>query len=422
MNKVEVSSLNMHYFEDILPNGLRVVVIPKTGFSKSFAMLSTNYGSIDSVFEVDGKWENTPDGVAHFLEHKVFEQPDGTNALQLFSETGASPNAFTSHTMTAYHFECTEEFDRNLEILLDYVYSPYFTDENVEKEQGIIGQEIGMIEDNPHWCVYVNLFKCLYENHTINRSIAGTVQSIADITKDTLYLCHKSFYSPSNMLLCVCGDVDPQSVFDKALKLTPKESTKISDRDYGDEPKAVYKSEEQVSMAVSTPLFMLGFKDDAPTGDKLHYDIIAEIAASCLCSTSTAFYKELYESGIINRSFESEYMQFRGGGMLIFAGESRQPHEVRKKIEQELVRISKEGIEKKLFERVARTSYGMRIRSIDSVAGVCHSFTSAYFDESNFFDFDKIYDKITVEDVQNFLAKFIEENRSALSIVNALNS
>ena len=199
------------YF-DTLPNGLTIQVMPKPGFAKCYAVFATNYGGADRRFRIGGQWRDTPAGVAHFLEHKMFDTPDGGNALAVLSANGADPNAFTSSGMTAYYFESTQGFYDNLRTLLSFVSVPYFTDESVQKEQGIIGQEIRMIEDNPGFVVYNNAMKCIYEHNPVRDSVAGTVESIAEITAQTLYDCHKVFYNPSNMTLAVVGDVSPERV------------------------------------------------------------------------------------------------------------------------------------------------------------------------------------------------------------------
>ncbi|NLH00497.1 MAG: insulinase family protein, partial [Clostridiales bacterium] len=182
---------------EILPNGLSVNIVAKPQFSKSFAMFATNYGGADRRFKLAGQWIDTPAGVAHYLEHKMFDMPYG-NALNELSSRGASPNAFTSSAMTAYHFESTSEFEANLRTLLTFVSTPYFTEESVRKEQGIIGQEIRMVEDSPSYVIYNNLLRCLYSSNPVRDSVAGTVESIAEITHETLYHCHKVFYNPSN--------------------------------------------------------------------------------------------------------------------------------------------------------------------------------------------------------------------------------
>ena len=246
-------------------SGLKVYVMPKMGYSKCYAIIGTHFGSIDSVFTVAGEAEQTilPDGVAHFLEHKMFEQPDGGNVFGEFAKYGANANAFTSNTMTAYLFECTENPVENLKILLDYVSKPYFTEENVAKEQGIIGQEIKMYDDDPDWRCAINLLGAMYENHPIKNDIAGSVESIAKIDKDLLYKCYDNFYNMANMILFVIGDINEQDMGNCVEEMI--KSYKILDnlpiRDYGNEPKRVLKNTIHQTMDVSVPSFMLGYKD-----------------------------------------------------------------------------------------------------------------------------------------------------------------
>ena len=218
-----------------LTNGLEVCVVPKPGYAKKYAFFSTRYGGMDTRFCLDGQWLNTPAGIAHYLEHKMFDTREG-NALQELAKNGAEPNAFTSNAMTAYYFDSTEHFEENLRILLSFVSIPYFTDESVAKEQGIIGQEIRMIEDNPDWQIYTRMLRAMYHRHAARTSIAGTVESISHITADTLYNCHKAFYTPANMILTVVGDVDPIHVADLANRVLPKLSGPVIERDYGEEP------------------------------------------------------------------------------------------------------------------------------------------------------------------------------------------
>lgn len=224
-------------YEDTLPNGLRIKVVPKRGFARSYAFFATDYGSMDTRFRLDGKDYVSPDGVAHYLEHKMFDMPDG-NALQKMSQTGASPNAFTSYNITAYHFSCTSMFEENFRTLLQFVSQGYFTQESVEKERGIIAQEIKMYADNPASRVDENLFCAMYRNHPIRVPVAGTVESIQDITAQTLIDCHRAFYDPSNMVLCVVGDVDPRQIHDIALEILPKAPGGASERDYGEKEPA----------------------------------------------------------------------------------------------------------------------------------------------------------------------------------------
>ena len=248
-------------YEEHLDNGLGIFVFPKPEFGKYYAFFATRYGGMDTRFQVDGQWLDTPMGIAHYLEHKMFDTPDGGNALQTLSATGASPNAFTSTAITGYHFECTDGFWENLRTLLEFVSVPYFTKESVEKEQGIIGQEIRMIEDQPGWQAYHLLLEALYHHHPVRNSVAGTVESIAQITAETLYQCHGAFYTPANMVLCVAGDVDPERVCALARKILPQQAKPPISRDCGAaEPETVFRREDSRAMAVSAPLLQLGIK------------------------------------------------------------------------------------------------------------------------------------------------------------------
>ena len=247
-------------YSEKLENGLTIYVMPKKDFNKSYAFFATDYGGADRRFFLSGKWLDTPAGVAHFLEHKMFDTPDG-NALSRLSANGASPNAYTSTDITAYYFESIEKFEENLEILLDFVSVPYFTEESVQKEQGIIGQEIRMTEDDPNYVVYYGLMKALFAHHPLRDSVAGTVESIAEISAETLYNCHKVFYNPSNMVLCVAGDVDPEKIVDVARRVLPKEPGEVPLRDYGPEESLLpVEAYAEKKMEVGLPLFLGGCK------------------------------------------------------------------------------------------------------------------------------------------------------------------
>ena len=256
-------------YREVLPNGLQVCVVPKPEHAKKYAFFATRYGGMDTRFCLDGKWLDTPAGIAHYLEHKMFDTKEG-NALQELAKNGAEPNAFTSNAMTGYYFDSTEHFEENLEILLSFVSIPYFTEESVAKEQGIIGQEIRMIEDNPDWQLYTRMMQALYQKSTARTSIAGTVESISHITAETLYDCHKAFYTPSNMVLTVAGDVEPEEVVRIAREILPKEPGGHIERDYGgEEDGAAAKPEKELRMEVSTPIFQLGFKaEPAPAAEE----------------------------------------------------------------------------------------------------------------------------------------------------------
>lgn len=412
------ANLNESMQVETLENGLTICYLPKKGFAKTFAMLTTNFGSVDASFTLDGVKYDTPAGVAHFLEHKMFEDKDG-NALQKFSVTGASPNAFTSQTMTAYYFSCTELFKENLEILLKFVFTPYFTDENVEKERGIIDQEIGMMEDTPGWKAYVGLFEGLFKEHPVRVSIAGSVQSIAKITPELLYKCHKAFYSPSNMALVVCGDVDFHLVCDMAKEFSPKESTEIGARYYGKRSETVYQSLVERKMQVSQPQFLLGFKDEPlrEGESRMRRQIIGELATRILCGETSPLYGKLYEKRLINQYFEAEYSIIPEGAIALFGGESKDPEKARKEIEDEAKRLAREGVDKALFERMKKAAYGMRLRVLDQPEDYTRGEIEAIFSGEHYLDFAGLFDTIHADDIKTMFARWAMHDRSAMSVI-----
>ncbi|MFI3115474.1 MAG: pitrilysin family protein [Clostridia bacterium] len=396
----------------VLDNGLTVCFFPKKGFTKSYAILATNYGAVDSIFTTnEGNFE-TPQGVAHYLEHKMFDQEDGTNALGLFGETGASPNAFTSQTMTAYYFECTDKFDKNLEILLKFVGNPYFTPESVEKEQGIIGQEIKMVEDNPNWMCFVNLFEAMYHNHPIKESIIGTVESIAKIDSEMLYLCHKVFYNASNMVLCVAGDEDFDYIVQTAQRLYPKPSVSLKSRDYRNEPESVVKAEISVKMEVSLPIFMLGFKENEFLGTNMENEVLASIALKYLLGKSSELYSKLYNDDLINRGFSGEYTKFPCGGAIIMSGQSKNPELVREIITNSMKNIK---VNEHKLKNIIRLYTGTKIRMLDNFDDLCINQVDAFFNDGNVMDFQDALKKITPDIVEKYIKNMV--NNISLSMI-----
>lgn len=372
MNERIFPGLGEKIYEDTLPNGLRIKVVPKRGFARSYAFFATDYGSMDTRFRLDGKDYVSPDGVAHYLEHKMFDMPDG-NALQKMSQTGARPNAFTSYNITAYHFSCTSMFEENFRTLLQFVSQGYFTQESVEKERGIIAQEIKMYADNPASRVDENLFCAMYRNHPIRVPVAGTVESIQDITAQTLIDCHRAFYDPSNMVLCVVGDVDPRQIHDIALEILPKVPGGASERDYGEkEPAAPNQHTITQEMEVSMPMFSVGFKGaEVPKGpQRLRQEIIGDLAGEILCGESSRLYQEMYESGLIDPGFGVSYSLVRELSMLCLGGDSENPQAVLDAVLQEAQRVVKEGVDEELFLRLKRSAVGRRIRGLDSFEGL----------------------------------------------------
>ena len=419
MNERIFSNLGEKIYEDTLPNGLRIKVVPKRGFARSYAFFATNYGSMETRFQLDGKPYVSPDGVAHYLEHKMFDMPDG-NALQKMSQTGASPNAFTSYNITAYHFSCTSMFEENFRTLLQFVSQGYFTQESVEKERGIIAQEIKMYADNPGSRVDENLFRAMYKIHPIRVPVVGTVESIQDITAQTLIDCHRAFYDPSNMVLCVVGDVDPQQIQDIALELLPKEPGGASERDYGEkEPAEPYQHTITQEMEVSMPMFSVGFKGaEVPKGpQRLRQEIIGDLAGEILCGESSRLYQEMYESGLIDPGFGVSYSLVRELSMLCLGGDSENPQAVLDAVLEEAQRVVKEGVDEELFLRLKRSAVGRRIRGLDSFEGLCYRLALSDFDGYDYFTFPELYESITAEDVRQLIAREITPEQAVLSVI-----
>ncbi len=412
------ASLNERVESRTLENGLRVCYLPKENFGKTFAILAANYGSSDMSFTLDGKRYDTPAGVAHFLEHKMFEDEDG-NALQKFARTGASPNAFTSQTMTAYHFSCTDRFEENLEILLKFVFTPYFTEQNVAKERGIIGQEIGMMDDTPGWQAFMGLFEGMYRAHPVRIPIAGSVESIAQITPETLYTCHRAFYSPRNMALVVCGTADFDEVCRMATQFSPQQAPEIGQRHYGPRREAVSELTVTRRMQVSQPQFLLGLKDDPlQQGEsRLRRGLLGELALRILCGDTAPLYAELYEKRLIGRDFDTDYTLIPEGAAAVLGGESRDPEAVRTAIEAEIARLAREGVDKTLFRRMKKALYGLYLRVLDVPDAYARQQAAALFAGEDYLDFAALFDTVGPDDVQAMYARWARRDRSCLSVV-----
>ena len=399
-----------------LTNGLEVCVVPKPGYAKKYAFFSTRYGGMDTRFLLDGKWLDTPAGIAHYLEHKMFDTREG-NALQELAKNGAEPNAFTANAMTAYYFDSTEHFEENLRILLSFVSIPYFTDESVAKEQGIIGQEIRMIEDNPDWQLYTRMLRALYKNHAARTSIAGTVESISHITAQTLYDCHKAFYTPANMILTVVGDVDPVHIADMANRVLPKLSGPVIERDYGVEPEGVAEKETAMEMEVSAPQFLAGFKctPAAEGDDYMRATILGDMASDILLGESSPLYQRLYEQGLINPSFGGAYEMMPGVAYLYAGGDSKDADAVTDAILKEAARIAAEGVDEDYFQRIRKASFGANLRGLNSFENIAVTLTEGYFHSYDPFKFPEVFDSITPEDIAAFLKANVTPERMAVS-------
>lgn len=403
-----------------LQNGLRLRVIPKPGFSTAYAVFATNYGGAHRRFTVDGQTLDTPAGVAHFLEHKMFDLPDGENALNILSANGADPNAFTSSGITCYYFECTEGFEENLRMLLHFVSTPYFTAETVQKEQGIIAQEIRMGEDDPNVSIYYDLLTMLYDHHPIRDRVAGTVESIAEITDKTLYDCHRVFYAPSNMVLCVEGDIDPERVLAIAEEELPKTLSPVPKADFGPEegllPLEHFRSRE---MAVSAPQFLIGAKfRPAEEGQALlRQRLVSQLALRMLAGASSPFYARLYAQGLISHDFDYEADFTAGTATVIIGGESREPEKVLDELKAEAARVSEKGFDPELFRRSKRASLGARLRGLEDFESVCVSTVTGLFSGYCAFDAISLLGQVTKDECEQFVRETLSNERLAISII-----
>lgn len=415
MNIREIKNdlLNDSYFEIEHDSGLRIFVYPKKGYSSTFAMFGTDYGSVDA--------DGIPNGTAHFLEHKLFES-DEIDAFKRFAETGASANAYTSFDRTCYLFNCGANFSQNLEILLDFVTHPYFTQETVEKEQGIIGQEIRMYEDSPDWRLLFNLLRAAYANHPVRIDLAGTVESIAEITADTLYDCYNKFYSLSNMVLAVAGNATVEEVLEVADRVLPGKAPKGEHvkRSFDDPYEVVEKYVEQ-KMSVSMPQFALGYKlrqgEDTGARPTVKESIMTEIILDCLLGTTTEFYNELLSDGYISPNFEAEFFAGPGYKLLLFMGDSKDPKYVADAIKERVIKVQNTGIAKEDFERTRKAHYGLAVKEYNDVQGLASMLVSGYFVHEGIYDDFEIYRTLTLSEINDYLRTRIDAENVSLSVV-----
>ena len=412
--------LDERVFREKLSNGLDVIVLPRPDFSRKIAYFVTDYGAIHTAFSFGGQEYRAPDGIAHFLEHKLFDMPDGRDITAEFAALGAATNAFTSYDMTAYYFSCTENFEECLKILVEFVSTPYFTKESVQKELGIIDQEIGMNEDAPDSCVYENLMTAAFAAHPIRVPILGTRESIRQITPEMLNLCHRAFYTPGNMLLCVVGDVDPALVKKTALDILgdqPREVGKKLGR--WEEPAACPEATVASRMEVAMPMFSMLFKcPEVPHGETgIRRETVADLAAEALFGESSELYLRLYEEGIIDSSFGGGFEVIDGCSMLMLSGDSDHPEAIREAILSQAEKLVNEGIPEGDFRRMNRSALGRRIKSLDSFDATCFRLCAYQMTEFDYFDFPRIHETVTAEDVRSFLAEVIRPDNCALSII-----
>lgn len=422
MERFDYPQLGESLYKTVLPNGLTVMVAPRKGFNRKIAYFVTDFGAIHTDFTLDGVHYQMPGGIAHYLEHKLFDMPDMDVTAQ-FAALGANPNAFTSYDVTAYYFSCTDHFESCLELLLKFVSTPHFTEESVQKEQGIISQEIGMNEDSPDTQSFESLAQMMYRKHPVTVPILGTKESIAKITPQLLNACHRAFYRPDNMLLCVVGDVDPEQIAAMAQKIVPKSTAQVTRVNAWPEEMTCVKKETCRSMEVSMPMFQLGFKCEPPENGEagVRAEAIGELAAEALFGESSALYLRLYEQGLIDSSFGGGFDTLDGMAMLVASGDSRQPEAVRDAILQEAQRLLKEGIPEKTLMRMKRSALGRRIRELDSFDSTAFRLCAYHLSGYDYFRFPQIYASVTEEDLLEFLGRVVTPERCAMSVIEPLH-
>ena len=404
-------------------SGLRVYVFPKKGFSKYYAIYGTDYGSTDREFVVPGENQTTvvPDGIAHFLEHKMFEQPDGSNAFDSFALTGASSNAFTSFDLTAYLFSCTDKFYENLDILIDFVNHPYFTKENVEKEQGIIGQEIKMYDDDPGWRVFFNTLTALFHNNPVKIDIAGTVDSIAEIDDDVLYKCYNTFYNPGNMILVLAGDIEIQKVLESLDKhISSDRNLGIIERPKIAEPESRVKEFTEQKLVVSQPMFQIGFKDITPFNggeELLCREISTDIIVDILFGKSSDFYMELYSDGLIDSSFGAETELEKRYGFTLIGGESKDPKEVYRRVKEHIKKAQDTGLSHDEIERAKKVAKASLIKVFNSIEAMGNSFIRLLFKGVNPLEYAAAIDSVPDVAVNERLKNHFDLSNCVLSTI-----
>ena len=422
---VENNLIKEKYFYMSHPSGLDIYIHPKKDYKSNYAIFGTKFGSINNKFKINNEESYTivPDGIAHYLEHKLFESKEG-DAFSLFAKTGASANAYTSFDKTAYLFSCTENFESSLEILLNFVQSPYFTEENVKKEQGIIGQEIKMYEDSPDWKLFINLLGALYKNHPVKIDIAGSVESISKITPETLYKCYDAFYNLNNMALCIVGDVEPDKIFsivNKSLKSRPAVNI---EKYYPDEPAEIVRDAITEKFDIKTSSFCLGFKEKINPGELRTCKELAytDIILKCIASKTSEMYQDLLNQGLINTSsFATEYFDGPGYASIIFSGESPDPKKTAEIIKNHTDKIKKSGIDKKTFERSKKAIYGQNLSAFNSVSDIANLSLAFALSGREIFEYINEIENANLNELNNELLKHLDSKYSALSIVEPKN-
>lgn len=417
MNKTEYEQINETLYHEVLPNGLTVYLLPKNDYHKTYGLFSTNYGSIDNEFIPYGEKEKVkvPDGIAHFLEHKLFEKEDG-DVFQLFGKQGASANAFTSFTKTSYLFSTTDQVEKNLTTLIDFVQAPYFTEETVNKEKGIIGQEIQMYEDDPNWRMFFGILNNLYPTHPLHIDIAGTVESIDKITAQDLYTCYRTFYQPSNMVLFVVGKMEPEKLMklirenQEAKNFPPKQEIV---RYFPENTKEIIK-QSALEAAITRDKFVLGIKglDTLPQEgtELLRYKTAINLLFQMILGNTSQNYLAMYNQGIIDDSFGFEFSLDREFHFADFSGDTDEPEKAAEKVKEIILGFADDPeVSETNLDLLKKKMLGQYFQSLNSIEYIANQFTQSLFGDRTLFDLPEIIDSIQMKDVLAAGEAFISE-------------
>lgn len=428
MEVIENKRIKEKIYHQELDSGLNIYFMPKEGYVQKHAIFATNYGSNNNYFIPIEEKEpiKVPAGVAHFLEHKLFEEPE-VDIFDQFSKLGAYVNAYTNFNQTAYLFSAVDYFYENLELLIKFVQNPYFTDENVEKEKGIIGQEIKMYEDSANWRLYSNCLNGMYINHPVKIDIAGTVESIQGIDKEVLYKCYNTFYNPSNMVLFIVGDLSFEKIIERVEKVERKdfhreveEITTI----YPDEPIGIQNQYLEGHLPTSIPLFCIGIKDrnlNRQGKELVKKDLVTNILLEILFGESSEFYNDLYNKGLIDNSFASYFTGKKDYGHSLILGQSNEPDRVYSKVLKHIKSAKKNKISEDDFQRIKNKNIGGFLMGLNSLDFISNYFVDNYFEKFIFTDVLDILDNVSIKDIETRLIEDIDEEAMVLSVINPIH-
>lgn len=419
MKVIENKQIDQQVYFHKYSNGLEIILIPKKGFKEKTVMFGTKFGSINNRFVINGQRVDVPDGIAHFLEHKVLEQEDGEDALMTLTSLGAVINAYTTTNHTVYFFDTIDNYDKCTKELFNFVQSPYFTDQNVEKERGIIEQEIQMYDDDEGFQVYINLMENMYKVHPVKIDIGGTIQTIAQIDKELLYKCYNTFYNVSNMLVCICGDIDVEETIKFIRTLVPKQGNKEKVKEFFPvEPKEIANKESVKYMEISVPLLAIGFKDNYVSSrsnqEKITFDIATQIAMDLLIGKSSKLYQKLYTNNLISGSLDLSYTYERDYGYIMIECATLEPEKFMEMFNEELLNFE---FNEEDFERIKKTLHGNYILEFNSVPRLARMFFADYTKGINSLDYMDGYKNVTVEDVKSVFDKLMKQENMAISVI-----